>query len=67
MVIKMSKIAHLSYFLLMAAKNQSHFEQKVQVHLRDVILVFFWKMLRLGFELPLARCQNVFADSVGFF
>ena len=36
MVIKMSKMAHFLYFMLMAVKNQSQFEQNVQVHLKDL-------------------------------
>ena len=37
MVTKMSKMAHFFYFLLMAVKNQSHFGQNIQVHLKDLI------------------------------
>ena len=37
MVIKMSKMAHFLYFLLMPAKNQSQFGQNIDVHLKDLI------------------------------
>ena len=37
MVIRMSKIAHLLYFLLMPAKNQSQFSQNIYVDLKDLI------------------------------
>ena len=36
-VIKMWKIAHFLYFLLMTAKNQSQFGQNIQMHLKDLI------------------------------
>ena len=50
MVVKMSKIAHFLYFLLMPAKNQSQFGQNTYVHLKDLIqlsqkmiwIVGFW-------------------------
>ena len=37
MVIKMPKMAHFLYFLLMAAKNQSQIGQNIYVHLIDFI------------------------------
>ena len=37
MVIKMSKMAHFLYFLLMPAKNQSKFGHSIYVHLKDLI------------------------------
>ena len=43
MVIKMSKMAHFLYFLLMAANNQSQFGQNIREHLKDFI-EFFQKM-----------------------
>ena len=58
MVIKMSKIAHFLYFLLMPAKNQSHS--------LDKIFICIWKILSSSFrkccglldsELPLTRYQ----------
>ena len=36
MVIKMSKMAHLLYFLLMPADNQSRFGENIYVHLKDL-------------------------------
>ena len=39
MVIKMSKIAHFLYFLLMPAKNQSQFGQNIYVHLKDLCYI----------------------------
>ena len=36
-VIKMWKIAHFLYFLLMTTKNQSQFGQNIQMHLKDLI------------------------------
>ena len=38
MVIKMSKMAHFMYFLLMTATNQSQFGQNILVKLKDLIL-----------------------------
>ena len=40
MVIKMSKMVHFLYFILIAAKNQSHFGQIALVHLTDLTLLF---------------------------
>ena len=37
MIIKMSKMAHFVYFLLMPAKHQSQFGQNINVHLKDLI------------------------------
>ena len=37
MVIKMSKMVHFLYFLLMPAKNQSQFGENIYVHLKDLI------------------------------
>ena len=37
MVIKMSKMAHFLYFLLMPANNQSQFGENIYVHLKDLI------------------------------
>ena len=37
MVIKMSKMAHFLYFLLMPANNQSQFRENIYVHLKDLI------------------------------
>ena len=37
MVIKMSKMAHFLYFLLMPAKNQTQFGENICVHLKDLI------------------------------
>ena len=37
MVIKMSKMAHFLYFLLMSDTNQSQFGQNIHVHLKDLI------------------------------
>ena len=37
LVIKMLKVAHFFYFLLMPAKNQSQFGQNIYVHLKDII------------------------------
>ena len=37
MVIKMSKIVHFLYFLLMTAKYQSQFGQNIYVNLEDLI------------------------------
>ena len=37
MVIKMSKMVHFLYFLLMPAKNQSQFGENIYVHLKDRI------------------------------
>ena len=37
MVIKMSKMAHFLYFLLMPANNQSRFGENIYVHLKDLI------------------------------
>ena len=37
MVIKMSKMAHFLYFLLMPSKNNSQFGKNVYVHLQDLI------------------------------
>ena len=37
MVVKMSKMAHFSYFLLMPAKSQSQFGQNIYMHLKDLI------------------------------
>ena len=36
MVIKMSKMVHFLYFLLMPAKNQSQFGENIYVHLKDL-------------------------------
>ena len=38
-VIKMSKMAHFLYFLVVTAKK-SKFEQNVQVHLKDPVVYF---------------------------
>ena len=58
MVIKMSKIAHFLYFLLMTAKNQLEFGQNISVHMKDLLGNPIRKCYRiLGSELPLARCQ----------
>ena len=58
MVIKMSKIAQLLYFLLMTANNQYSLGKTFK---------FFWTILFgsfrkgfLGSELPLASCQPLF-------
>ena len=37
MVIKISKIVHCLYFLLMPAKNQSQFGQNICLYLKDLI------------------------------
>ena len=37
MMIKMPKLAHFLYFLLMAVKNQSQIVQNIQVHLVDFV------------------------------
>ena len=37
MVIKMLKMAHFLYFLLMPAKNQSQFGENIYVHQKDLI------------------------------
>ena len=37
MIIKMSKMAHFVYFLLMTATNQSQIGQNINVHLKDLI------------------------------
>ena len=37
MVIKMSKMAHFSYFLLTTAKNQSQFGKNISLHLKGLI------------------------------
>ena len=37
MMIKMPKMAHFLYFLLMAVKNQSQIVQNIQVHLVDFV------------------------------
>ena len=37
MVIKMSKMAHYLYFLLMSAKNQSQLGHIIYVHLKSLI------------------------------
>ena len=37
MVIKMSKMAHFLYLLLMPAKNHSQFGQNIYIHLNDLI------------------------------
>ena len=37
MVIKMSKMARFSYFLLTTAKNQSQFGQNISLHLKGLI------------------------------
>ena len=37
MVIKMSKMAHFLYFLLMPANNQSQFGENICVQLKDLI------------------------------
>ena len=36
MVIKMSKMVHFLYFLLMPAKNQWQFGENIYVHLKDL-------------------------------
>ena len=42
--IKMSKMGHFLYFLLMIAKNLSQLRQNIQMHLKDLIY-FFQKMV----------------------
>ena len=37
MVIKMSKLAHFWYFLLMPAKSRSQFGENNYVHLKDLM------------------------------
>ena len=37
MVIKMLKMSHFLYFLLMLAKSYSKFEESVYVYLKDLI------------------------------
>ena len=46
MVIKMSKMAHFLYYMLMTARNQSQFVQNIYVHLKD-LYEFFQNMLCL--------------------
>ena len=52
MVIKMSKMAHFLYFLLMTAKNESLFGQNLVLFSSIKKLYVF-----LGPEPPLSRCQ----------
>ena len=44
-VIKISKMAHFLYFLLVAAKNWSQFRPNIYVHLKE-LTKFFKKMLK---------------------
>ena len=37
MVIKMSKMGHFLYFLLMQAKNPTQFGENIYLHLKDLI------------------------------
>ena len=37
MVIKMSKMGHFLYFILMEAKNPSQFGENIYLHLKDPI------------------------------
>ena len=46
MVIKMSKMAHILYFLLMTANKMSYFGQIIYTHLKD-LNDFFQKIVRL--------------------
>ena len=41
MVIKMSKMAYVLYFLLMEAKSNSQFAQNIQVPLQNLIYILF--------------------------
>ena len=54
MAIKMLKMAHFLYFLLMPAKTQSQLGENIYVHLKDLIKKCYGL---LDSELSLARYQ----------
>ena len=74
MVIKMSKMAHFLYFLLMPAKNQSQFGQNIYVYLKDFIqlsqemlwIVGFWGTISKTSNFEDTEFHYLFADSAIF-
>ena len=66
-VIKLSKMAHFLYFLLMTAKN-SHSLGKIFKRIWKLTYSSFSKCYRLlGSELPLPRCQPLKKQDFGIF